>query len=55
MGGWPTAISDAVVLIGAAAALLCQEEDDPGVLGYSGAKLGRELGRLQKSIGKWKT
>jgi hypothetical protein len=55
MGGWPTVISGAVVLIGAAAALLCQEEDDPGVLGWSGAKLGRELGRLQKIIGKWKT
>jgi hypothetical protein len=39
---------------GAAAARLRKEEDDLGALGWSGLKLSRELGRLQKIQGKWK-
>jgi hypothetical protein len=54
-GGRPTAASGTTAPVGAAAARLRKEEDDPGALGRSGPKQGRELGRLQKIPGKWKT
>jgi hypothetical protein len=47
-GGWPTAASDAVALAGAAAARLREEEDALSALGWSGLKLGREMGRLRE-------
>jgi hypothetical protein len=32
-----------------------REEDDPGALGWSALKLGRELDRLRKITVRWKT
>jgi hypothetical protein len=53
-GGRPPVASSTVVPARAAAARL-REENDPSALGWSGPKLCRELGRLQKIPGKWKT
>jgi hypothetical protein len=47
-GGRPTAESGATKLAGATAARLRKEEDAPSALGWSGPKMGWELGRLQE-------